>query len=75
MRLAVVVFLAALVALPLAANAAQPPTRWAVSLNGRVVEDYNYGNTSRDAECVVRRFGMTTREWRVVKYTAHRRQP
>ena len=44
MRLAVVVLLAALVALPLAANAAQPPTRWAVSLNGRVVERYDYGN-------------------------------
>jgi hypothetical protein len=66
MRLAVVVFLAALVALPFAADAAQSPTRWAVTLNGRVVEDYNYGNASREAECVVRRFGMSSREWRVV---------
>lgn len=64
MRLAVLGFLAALVALPLAAEAAQPPTRWAVTLSGRVVETYNYGTAGRDAECIVRRFGKTTREWR-----------
>ena len=65
MRLAVLGFLAALVALPFAAEAAQPPTRWAVTLSGRVVETYNYGNANRTAECTVRRFGKTTREWRV----------
>lgn len=65
MKLAVMGFLAALVALPLAAEAAQPPTRWAVTLSGRVVETYNYGTADRDAECIVRRFGKTTREWRV----------
>jgi hypothetical protein len=65
MRLAVPGFLAALVVLPFAAEAAEPPTRWAVTLSGRVVETYNYGNASRDAECIVRRFGKTTREWRV----------
>ena len=65
MKLAVLGFLAALVALPLAAEAAQPPTRWAVTLSGRVVETYNYGTAGRDAECIVRRFGKTTREWRV----------
>ena len=65
MRLAVLGFLAALVALPIAAEAAQPPTRWAVTLSGRVVETYNYGNASRSAECIVRRVGKTTREWRV----------
>lgn len=65
MRLAVLGFLAALAALPLAAEAAQPPTRWAVTLSGRVVETYNYGNANRTAECTVRRFGKTTREWRV----------
>lgn len=66
MRLALPGFLAVLVALPLAAEAAEPPTRWAVTLSGRVVETYNYGNAGRDAECIVRRFGKTTREWRVV---------
>ncbi|HEV2902500.1 MAG TPA: hypothetical protein VGW30_04490 [Gaiellaceae bacterium] len=65
MRLAVVVFLAALVALPLAAEAAQSPTRWAVTLNGRVVEEHTYGDARREAECIVRRSGRTTREWRV----------
>lgn len=65
MRLAALGFLAALVALPFAAEAAQPPTRWAVTLSGRVVETYNYGTASRTAECTVRRFGMTSREWRV----------
>jgi hypothetical protein len=65
MRLAVLGFLAALVALPFAAEAAQPPTRWAVTLSGRVLETYNYGTANRDAECIVRRFGKTTREWRI----------
>ena len=65
MKLAVLGFLAALVALPFAAEAAQPPTRWAVTLSGRVVESYNYGNANRTAECTVFRFGKTTREWRV----------
>jgi hypothetical protein len=65
MRIAVLGFLAALVALPLAAEAAQPPTRWAVTLSGRVVETYSYGNATRSPECTVRRFGKTTREWRV----------
>lgn len=65
MRLAAVGFLAALVALPLAAEAAEPPTRWAVTLSGRVVEEYSYGKAGREAECTVRRFGRTTREWRV----------
>ena len=66
MRLAVVGFLAALVALPLAAEAAEPPTRWAVTLSGRVIETYDYGNARRDPECTVRRWGKTTREWHVV---------
>jgi hypothetical protein len=65
MRLAVLGVLAALAVLPLAAEAAQPPTRWAVTLSGRVVETYNYGTANRSAECTVRRFGKTTREWRV----------
>ena len=65
MRLAVVVFLTALVAVPLAAEAAEPPTRWAVTLNGRVVEDYSYGHTWRDPECTLRRSGTTRREWRL----------
>lgn len=59
------VFLAALVALPLAAEAAESPTRWAVTLNGRVVEKYSSGYTWRDPECTLRRFGTTRREWRL----------
>jgi hypothetical protein len=66
MRLAVLGFLPALVALPLAAEAAQPPTHWAVTLSGRVVETYSYGTAHRTAECTVQRFGKRTREWRVV---------
>jgi hypothetical protein len=65
MRLAVLGFLAALVAIPLAANAAEQPTRWAVTLSGRVVEEYSYGKSDRLAECAVSRWGTTTREWRV----------
>ena len=74
MRLAVLGFLAALVALPFAAEAAQPPTRWAVTLSGSVVETYDYGNANRTAECTVRRFGKTTREWRIAGARPHRRQ-
>ncbi|HJY24443.1 MAG TPA: hypothetical protein VJ649_02065, partial [Actinomycetes bacterium] len=65
MRLAVLSFVVALVALPLAAEAAEPPTRWAVTLSGRVVEQYNYGKAGRQDACMLRRFGRTTREWRV----------
>ncbi len=65
MRLAVVGFLCALIALPLAAQAAEPPTRWAVTLSGRVVEEYSYGHTWREPECTLRRSGTTTRGWQV----------
>ena len=65
MRLAVVGFLCALIAFPLAAQAAEPPTRWAVTLSGRVVEEYSYGHTWREPECTRTRSGTTTREWRV----------
>ena len=49
MRLAVLGFLAALVALPFAAEAARPSTRRAVTLSGSVVETYDYGNCDRTA--------------------------
>ena len=74
MRLAVLGFLAALVALPFAAEAAQPATRWAVTLSGRVVETYNYGNANRTAECTVRRFRQDDARVARREHTSHRRQ-
>lgn len=62
MRLALVSFLAALGAAPLAAQAAEPPTRWAVTLSGRVTESYSYEQAVRDPECVISRSGTVRRE-------------
>jgi hypothetical protein len=62
MKLAVLSFLAALVAAPLAAQAAAPPARYAVTLNGRVVATYSYAQTSREEECVISRMGGERRE-------------
>lgn len=62
MRLALVSSLAALVVAPLAAQAAQPPTRWAVTLTGRVTESYSYSRVLREPECVISRMGSAKRE-------------
>jgi hypothetical protein len=62
MRLALVSFLAALVAAPLAAQAAQPNPRYAVSLNGRVVASYTYAKTGREEQCILSRMGGERRE-------------
>lgn len=62
MKLAVLSFLAALVAAPLAAQAAAPPARYAVTLSGRVVGTYSYVRTSRENECFISRMGQERRE-------------
>lgn len=72
MKLVVVTFLAALVVAPLAAEAAQAPTRYGATLSGRIVENYSYNRTTREDECQISRFGSTTRtvEIRSVRRTA-----
>ena len=65
MKLAATSFLAAFVVAPLAAQAAQPPARWAVTLSGRVVETYSYSDSERQDECFRSRIGTSTRELRV----------
>lgn len=61
MKLGVVSLLAALIAAPLAAQAAPAPARYAVTLNGRIVESYSYMRTTRESECQISRFGSATR--------------
>jgi hypothetical protein len=62
MRLALVSFLAALVAAPLAAQAAQPSTTWAVTLRGTVTDNYEYSESRVDERrCRIRRIGMSGR--------------
>lgn len=61
MRLATVSFLAALVAAPLAAQAAQAPARYSVTLNGRIVAAHSYIHSTRESECQISRFGSVTR--------------
>jgi len=55
-------FLLALVAAPIAAEAAEAPTRWSASLNGRVTETYSYNQTTREDDCTITRLGTTGRE-------------
>jgi hypothetical protein len=62
MRLAGVGVLVALVAAPLAAQAAPSPARWSVTLNGRVIEAYSYAQSRRDEDCVISRRGSEERE-------------
>ncbi len=54
-------FLAALVVAPLAAQAAQSPARYSVTLDGRIVASYSYIHTSAESECRLSRFGSATR--------------
>ena len=61
MKLVFVSFLAALAAAPLAAQAAQAPARYSVTLNGRIVESYSYSRTTREFDCQISRFGSVTR--------------
>jgi hypothetical protein len=62
MRLAASGFLAALLLAPLAAQAAQPPARFAVTLQGTVVDRLTYERTAVDDECTTTRSGEGGRE-------------
>jgi hypothetical protein len=61
-KLALVSFFVALVAAPLAAQAAQPPARFAVTLNGVVLDHLTYGTTRVTEDCSIRRTGFGGRE-------------
>jgi hypothetical protein len=54
-------FLAVLAAAPLAAQAAQPPARYSVTLNGRIIESYSFSRTTREFDCQISRFGSVSR--------------
>lgn len=58
MRLAALGFLAALVAAPLAAQAAQPAARFAVTLRGTVVDRVTYERIVAAEECTSQRTGQ-----------------
>jgi hypothetical protein len=61
MRLALVSFLAALVAAPLAAQAAPSPTTWAVTLSGTVTDSFEYSEGRVEERCRIRRIGTSGR--------------
>ena len=62
MKLALVSFFVALVAAPLAAQAAQPRTRFAATLNAVVVDHLTYATTRVTEDCSIRRTGFGGRE-------------
>jgi hypothetical protein len=62
MKLALVSFFVALVAAPLAAQAAEPPARFAVTLDGVVLDHFTYGTTRVTEDCSIRRAGFGGRE-------------
>jgi hypothetical protein len=62
MKLAIVSFVAALVAAPLAAQAAAPPPRFSARLNATVVDHFTYAWTRVSEDCSVRRTGFGGRE-------------
>jgi hypothetical protein len=62
MKLVLVSFFVVLVAAPLAAQAAQPPARFAVTLNGVVVDHFTYATTRVTEDCSIRRTGFGGRE-------------
>ena len=57
MRLAALGLLAALLAAPLAAQAARPPARFAVTLQGTIVDRLAYERVVVDEECTTQRTG------------------
>jgi hypothetical protein len=57
MRLAALAFLAALLLAPLAAQAAQPPARFAVTLQGTIVDRLTYERTAVEDECTSHKTG------------------
>ena len=62
MRLAALAFLAALLSAPLAAQAAQSPARFAVTLQGTIVDRLTYERTTVEDECTSRKTGDGGRE-------------
>nr|MBA2361536.1 hypothetical protein [Actinomycetota bacterium] len=62
MRHAFLALVAALLLAPLAAQAAQPPVRYAVTLRGTITEAVTYVQTRSEEECIVRREGNDGRE-------------
>lgn len=65
MKLAIVSFVAALVAAPLAAQAAAPPPRFSARLNATVVDHFTYAWTRVSEDCSIRRTGFGGRELRL----------
>jgi hypothetical protein len=61
MKLALVSFFVALVAAPLAAQAAQPPATWAVTLSGTVTDNFEYSAGRVEERCRIRRIGTSGR--------------
>ncbi len=61
MKFVVVSLLAAFTVAPLAAQAAQAPARYSVTLNGRIVESYSFSRTTREDDCQISRFGSASR--------------
>jgi hypothetical protein len=57
MRLAALAFLAALLLAPLAAQAAQSPARFAVTLQGTIVDRLTYERTAVEDECTSHKTG------------------
>jgi hypothetical protein len=64
MKLGVLSFVAALLAAPLAAQAADSPDRFAVTLRASVLDSFTYEVSRREEECVIRRSGSGGRELR-----------
>ena len=62
MRLAALGFLAALLAAPLAAQAAQQPARFAVTLQGKIVDNLTYERIVVSEDCSSQRTGEGGRE-------------
>lgn len=57
MRLAALAFLAALLSAPLAAQSAQSPARFAVTLQGTIVDRLTYERTAVEEDCTSRKTG------------------
>jgi hypothetical protein len=62
MKLPIASLLAAIVAAPLAAQAAQPPARFAVTLQGTIVDRLSYERTVVDEDCRSTRTGQGGRQ-------------
>ena len=62
MRLAALGVLAALLSAPLAAQAARPPARYAVTLQGTIVDTLSYDRVIVGEDCIIQRTGAGGRE-------------